>query len=328
MDNQEKKDLYCINCGRYGHITKKCLCPIISIGIICIKIKIDNIDLNSIISFSKKIQNNYLFTTDEIIKLKYYQKELSIINDNNLNNYIEYLLIRRKNSLNYVEFLRGKYDIYNLDYLIKSFNLITTNEKNLIKNNDFKYLWNELWGNSTNIDNNEYKESMEKFNLLKNGFVLKKNEINIYISLDKIMNNTTYCYYEPEWGFPKGRRNNKEKNIECAKREFEEETNIRDNEINVINMSPLEETYIASNGLKYKHIYYVSQLKDYNKNIIFTNNLEIGDIKWYNFNDGLNIIREYNIEKKNTLLILHYNLLYLIHNFQDLTNYFFKEYDL
>ena len=212
--------------------------------------------------------------------------------------------------------------------MIKSFNLITIDEKNLIKNNNFNYLWNDLWGPSSNIDNNEYKESIEKFNMLKNGFVLKKNDINIHISLEKIMNNDTYHYYEPEWGFPKGRRNNKEKNIECAKREFEEETNIKDNEINVINMTPLEETYIASNGLKYKHIYYISQLKDYNKKIILTDNLEVGDIKWYNFNDGLNIIREYNIEKKNTLLILHYNLLYLINNFQELVNYFFKEYDL
>jgi 8-oxo-dGTP pyrophosphatase MutT (NUDIX family) len=328
MDFQDKKDLYCINCGRYGHISKKCLCPIISIGIICIKLKIDNLDLNSIITFSKKIQNNYLFSTDEILRLKYFKKELSLITENNFHNYIDYLLIRRKNSLNYVEFLRGKYDIYNLDYLIKSFNLITTEEKELIKNNDFTYLWYNLWGTSSNIDNNEYKESMDKFNLLKNGFILKKNEINIYISLEKIMNNKTYNYYEPEWGFPKGRRNSKEKNIECAKREFEEETNIKENEINVINMTPLEETYIASNGLKYKHIYYISQIKDNNKEILLTENLEISNIKWFNLDNGLNIIREYNIEKKNTLLILHYNIYYLIQTFQDLVDYLFAEYDL
>jgi 8-oxo-dGTP pyrophosphatase MutT (NUDIX family) len=328
MDIQDKKDLYCINCGRYGHISKKCLCPIISIGIICIKFKIDNIDLNLIISFTKKIQNNYLFTNDEIFKLKDLIKTLSLINSTNIHNYIDYLLVKRKNSLNYVEFLRGKYDIYNLDYLIKSFNFITKQEKDLIKNNDFNYLWNDLWGTISTTDNNEYKESMEKFNMLKKGFILKKNEINIHISLEKIMNNNTYHYYEPEWGFPKGRRNSKEKNIECAKREFEEETNIKDNDINIINMTPLEETYIASNGLKYKHIYYISQLKDYNKEIILTENLEIGDIKWYDFNTGLNIIREYNIEKKNILLIIHYNILYLIKTFQDSSDYFLKQYDL
>jgi hypothetical protein len=55
-------------------------------------------------------------------------------------NLIEYLLIRRKNSLNYVEFIRGKYDIHNLDYLEKSINFITVPERNMIKNNSFDWI--------------------------------------------------------------------------------------------------------------------------------------------------------------------------------------------
>ena len=333
MDNQvpviySKKDAYCINCGKNGHYSKNCLCPIISVGIICVKLKNNNLDLNSILTFSKRIQSNYLFTNDEIMKLKQLNHILESIDNSYLNNNIEYLLIQRKNSLNYVEFLRGKYDIYNLDYLIKSFNLITEKEKELIKSKSFNYLWNDLWGATSNIDNTEYKESMEKFNLLKKGFYLKKNEINIYVSLDIIIQNVTYHYYEPEWGFPKGRRNSNEKNIDCAKREFEEETNIKESEINIINMSPLEETYIASNGLKYKHIYYISQIKNYNNEIIIKDNLEIGDIKWFKFNEGLNIIREYNIEKKNILLILHYNIIFLIKTIKEQINHFFTQYDL
>ena len=34
-NNYEMKS-FCINCGKKGHLSKKCLCPIISIGIICI----------------------------------------------------------------------------------------------------------------------------------------------------------------------------------------------------------------------------------------------------------------------------------------------------
>ena len=63
------KKMFCINCGKNGHISKKCLCPIISIGIICVKFNIEDIDLNTIINYSKKIQNKYLFSIDEIIKL-------------------------------------------------------------------------------------------------------------------------------------------------------------------------------------------------------------------------------------------------------------------
>ena len=324
LQNIEKKS-FCMNCGKTGHISKKCLCPIISVGIICFKLNIDDIDINLIISITKKFQNNYLFTTDEIIKLKKIKKKIDFINFNNFDNIIEYLLIRRRNSLNYVELIRGKYDIYNLDYLEKNINFITKYEKDLIKNNDFDYLWKNLWGDENINNSNEYNESIEKFNLLKNGFFLKKNDINLFISYDKLINDNIYNYEEPEWGFPKGRRNSKEKNIDCAKREFEEETKIEYDNINIINMTPLEETYIASNGLKYKHIYYISQIK--NKNIELkiddkNQKIEIGDIKWLKFKDGLKIIREYNIEKKNILLNLHLNIKYTFENFKELLNKF------
>jgi hypothetical protein len=51
--NKDKTKLYCINCGKLGHISKQCLCPIISIGIICIKLNIEDLDINTIISFIK-----------------------------------------------------------------------------------------------------------------------------------------------------------------------------------------------------------------------------------------------------------------------------------
>ncbi len=35
-------------------------------------------------------------------------------------------------------------------------------------------------------------------------------------------------YTDTEWGIPKGRRNNKESDLEVALREFEEETNVND----------------------------------------------------------------------------------------------------
>lgn len=319
-----EKISYCTNCGKDGHISKKCLCPIISLGIICIKIDLEDFDFNSIISYSKKIINNYLFSSDEINKLK----KLKIKIDNlDINNSIEYLLIRRKNSLNYVEFIRGKYDINNIDYLIKSFNFITITERKYILNNDFNVLWKNLWGSEDN--KSEYKDALEKFNLLKEGFKVKKNEILIEINLNKLIENSVYKYFEPEWGFPKGRRNLKEKNIECAKREFEEETNINSNEIDIINMSPLEEIYLASNNLKYKHIYYISQIKDKKKIVEINNNnysqkIEIGDIKWFKLNDALENIREYNIEKKNLLINLHILLKFTLDNFKDLLNNLFK----
>ncbi len=342
-NDQNDNKLFCINCGKSGHNSKKCLCPIISIGIICFKINFYDFDLNSIIGYSKKIQNNYLFTSEEIIKLKKLKSKIDSIDMSNYNNIIEYLLIRRRNSLNYVEFIRGKYDINNLDYLERSINFITVHERETIKNNDFVTLWKDLWGENSKEENDPYSkyknpcnnnsefiESHDKFNILKKGIIIKKNEINMNFKLDKLINETIYKFKEPEWGFPKGRRNSREKNIDCAKREFVEETNIEDIQYNIINMTPLEETYMASNNLKYKHIYYIAQIKDNNFiPLIDDNNLsqkiEIGDIKWLSFNNAILKIREYNIEKKNVLLNLHNNIRYTLENFKIIVDDFLKK---
>ena len=95
-------------------------------------------------------------------------------------------------------------------------------------------------------------------------------------------------------------------------------------------MTPLEETYMASNNLKYKHIYYISQIKNNNYELLidkdnFSQNIEIGDIKWVSFNNAMLKIREYNIEKKNALLNLHMNIKYTIENFKIIVDDFLKK---
>jgi 8-oxo-dGTP pyrophosphatase MutT (NUDIX family) len=318
-----EKFLYCINCGKKGHVYKKCLYPIISIGIICVKFKINDFDINHLINYSKKIQNNYLFSLDEITKIKNIKKRLlAIYKLENYNNIIEYLFIRRKHSLNYVEFIRGKYDINNSDYLERSFNFITNEEIKLIKSHDFEYLWKDMWG--VNTISNEFQESKDKFEIFKKGIIIKKNDINMLVSFDTLINRRIFNFKEPEWGFPKGRRNLKEKNIECAKREFEEETSLTQNCYNILNITPLEETYLATNNIKYKHIYYISQINNNNINLTIDKNnsvqqMEVSDIKWLNFDDAMNTIRSYNIEKKNILFNLHNSIKDIIEIFIVLT---------
>ena len=60
---------------------------------------------------------------------------------------LEYLLICRKDTLGYVDFIRGKYPLYNVTYIQNLINEMTIEEKNKILTREFKYLWNELWGN-------------------------------------------------------------------------------------------------------------------------------------------------------------------------------------
>ena len=330
INSHEQDYTYCINCGKKGHYYKKCLYPIISIGIICLKFNKENlnINLNQIINYSKKIQNNYLFSIEEINKLKILKQIIINLDLKNFDDNIEYLMIRRKNSLNYIEFIRGKYDFNNIEYLENIINLLSKEEKELLLNKEFNELWNDLW-NDNKKKSNEYKDAQNKFNLLKKGTIIKKNDINIKINLHDLLTNNLITYEDPEWGFPKGRRNYKEKNIDCAKREFEEETNLKSNDYHILNMSPLEETYLSTNSSKYKHIYYISQCQNKNLKLLIDEEnenmkTEIGDIKWLKINDALNIIRDYHIDKKTKLVYLHHMIKNTILNFKDILNEFLE----
>ena len=93
-ENKDNLKLFCINCGKRGHLSKKCLCPIMSIGIICIKFNIDSLDINNIIGYTKKLQNNYLFSSDEINKLKKIKKKIdNYFENNSYDDLIEFLYL-------------------------------------------------------------------------------------------------------------------------------------------------------------------------------------------------------------------------------------------
>ena len=42
---------------------------------------------------------------------------------------IEYLMIRRKDTLGYLDFMRGKYSVYNKEYIMNMIKQMTTEEK-------------------------------------------------------------------------------------------------------------------------------------------------------------------------------------------------------
>ena len=216
----------------------------------------------------------------------------------NLQNEIEYLLVQRKDSLGYVDFLRGKYNELN-DFQLKNIiNEMTEEEKNNIINYSYNELWDKLW----NKPNEKYEiKNKEKFNYIKSH---KASLFNNNISWD-----------EPEWGFPKGRRNFKEKDIDCGLREFEEETGYSKNLLIIIkNLNPFEEIFTGSNLKSYKHKYFLTKINYINSldDTKFQTS-EIGNMKWFTFDMCIQKIRHYNIEKINLLksinqLIEKYNI--------------------
>ena len=174
----------------------------------------------------------------------------------------EYLLIRRKDTLGYIDFLRGKYSVQNKYYIINMMKQMTAKEKNDLRTKSFDELWTSVWGDErSNHYRAEKAVSKERFESLKRGIVNDDEMFSLYSMLDEC---DVYEWMEPEWGFPKGRRNYKEKDYECALREFTEETGYPVECLkNFQNIFPFEEIFMGSNYKSYKHKYYLTYIDIY-----------------------------------------------------------------
>lgn len=259
---KKRTDIYCGNCGKYGHTYKKCTDPVTSLGII-------------------------LFTIDK--------------NDN-----ISFLLIQRKDTLGYVEFLRGRYKLDQINFIKKLLFEITEHEINKLKEKDFDYLWENLWMKQNNKSNknykNEYENSKQKFNELKNGYFVNGE----FFNLSKILNSIETNWKEPEWGFPKGRRNLRESDINCAAREFKEETGYQDSDFIILkNIKPVIEDFVGTNNIRYRHIYFIGRCITEKIPIINKHDKlqtsEVSNIGWFSLNNATSKLRPYNLEKKKVL---------------------------
>jgi 8-oxo-dGTP pyrophosphatase MutT (NUDIX family) len=211
-------------------------------------------------------------------------------------NKLEYLLICRKHSIGYIEFIRGNYNINNTEYLLKIFKTMTRQEIQNINTELFKTLWSNLWNNKNKF-NNEYTRSRQKF------YNLKNNKYSI--GIQDLINKTTQ-HGDPEWGFPKGRKNINETNIQAAKREVYEETNITSSNYNIKKRNndyiTFIEEYNAFNNKTYKLIYYIAEIKShlqvehtttFNK---YQQN-EISKLGFYPLETIVDMIRPYYLEK-------------------------------
>ena len=264
--------IVCTNCGKPGHYYKACVEPITSFGIILIQV------LN--------------IKKDEFAR---------ILADENCINGLEetvfrFLMIRRKDSLGYIELLRGKYDVDDRVYIQTLVDQTCMDERQRLLEWDFMKLWEQLWnGPVSKPYRHEFEPARIKFEAIQRGILTQA------ISASR----TTWS--EPEWGFPKGRRGPNESEMRCAIREFWEETRFPlDSVLISRNILPLEESFFGSNKVHYRHKYYIAFCFDDIDPVIRAGDnvleREIGAIKWYTGEEALSYIRPYNIEKKEMLL--------------------------
>jgi 8-oxo-dGTP pyrophosphatase MutT (NUDIX family) len=184
---------------------------------------------------------------------------------------------------------------------------MTDNEKGKILSESFLELWQGLWIDVNNIKQkfkDEYIKSEKKYLFLKEG-----GKINEFY--DK----TKGSFSETEWEFPKGRRNDHEKNIECAIREIKEETGLVSNKDYIIynNVYPLVDSYKSFNQVNYKHVFYIGRI--INKEILHSIKVdkgnihqikEINDLSFLTKDECIEQIRDYDNNKVDLIKQVFY----------------------
>lgn len=265
----------CSNCGKRGHSIKLCQDPVMSYGLIAIRIRP---------SGPHETYNDICCSQSEKFE------GISSIGN------IEYLLIQRKDSIAFVEFVRGKYALDDMTYIIRLLMNMTMAERMRL-GIDFDELWRSVWGDlPLRSYRNDYDNSKEKYGILLGSGKLME-----------LLGAVPAIHSEPEWGFPKGRRNPGEDDMMCAMREFYEETGLSRHSYNIIKfMEPLEETFFGTNGVHYSHKYYIAicDPKQEVKMNVDNHHMvrEIGNIGWFSLEEAMKRIRPENIEKREILL--------------------------
>lgn len=211
------------------------------------------------------------------------------------NNVIKYIMIQRKDSLSFMEFVRGKYMTDDIVYIKQLLDGMTKSEKVMLTNNSFDDIWNYTWcQNNLNAikHTKEYIESKQKFDYVMNYSVIKNF---LTVATNNIL--------EPEWSFPKGRRKIKENDIDCAIREFCEETQFTKDDIEICyDITPFQEIFFGTNNILYKHLYYIAKLVKEDSTVFIDCNCleqvrEVRALEWFTYDEVLSHIKKHNVER-------------------------------
>lgn len=279
LQRRKKRDVYCGNCDEKGHYYRQCKKPITSFGIACFR-------RNEKDKLSKKLIET-LYENE-----KEYEKSNNEIP-------LKMVMVQRKNTMGYVDFLRGRYSDEPLKrkrQLVIFLEEMIPEERYKLLSWSFDDLWDDLWINhNAKCYKNEYTIAKNKFNML---------------NIKELLQQTSSKWSYTEWGIPKGRKAMKEMSIECAKREFEEETGYTSKDYFILDNSiTFEEVFTGTNGVEYKHVYYIGKMNSEAKesSVDKTNMIQIGEIKdvsWFTENECIRLTRPYDVEKKSNKKIV------------------------
>jgi 8-oxo-dGTP pyrophosphatase MutT (NUDIX family) len=206
------------------------------------------------------------------------------------------LLVRRKVTVGFMDFARGKYSVSDLHQLRVLVDAMTDDEKRAVLTESYEELWARAWGEDH--VNGTYRLETESATTLLASMRRGVSVRGKIETLAGIVGGSSTSWHEPEWEFPKGRKNFQEKDIEGAYREVCEETGIEPFALQVIrNIAPLVETFIGSNLKTYKYKYFLASVTNTESDLSNYQRAEISCARWFTCEGAVEAIRPYHVEK-------------------------------
>lgn len=209
------------------------------------------------------------------------------------NGKLEVIVIKKRYSYAYAEFMKGSY--YPADFkkgsgsearLIDLFSEMTVEDKIIILSMNFSSMWYHIWLN---------RNKSQQYYMIKSRFesAFKADNGRRLGEMISASNNGRHM-----WEIPKGRMNyDNEGDVRCAVREFEEETGIEKSCYTIYPNTKRVHKYVDK-GVKYEMVYFLAftiKNDDNSVSIIRREQFsEVGDIKWMN----IDMIRAVDCGKK------------------------------
>jgi 8-oxo-dGTP pyrophosphatase MutT (NUDIX family) len=186
------------------------------------------------------------------------------------NNQPEILLIKKRYTYCYFSFVFGHYKKYNNKQLQYLFNNMSFGEKVDILSMKFSNIWYRLWLSDPEKNHTigEYSTPNNNDTQMRNlkCYLRKKNKFDTIFLRDsgkrlrRLINNSSNSV--TPWEIPKGGKNKTENknetDLDCAKREFEEETGLSADKYTILwNIKPIISSHKDGDTI-YRAVYYIA----------------------------------------------------------------------
>jgi 8-oxo-dGTP pyrophosphatase MutT (NUDIX family) len=221
---------------------------------------------------------------------------ISLVRFNEFHRRYEILIVKRRISYAFTDFVLGNYSLHNKIQIRNLFNKMTNDEKIEILKGDYENLYYRLYLQNPPVVNNKINNVMDIFNPTKTSemrnYLFRKhhyeklyyenNGLYMKMLITNSASNNAVIYE-----IPKGRLHKNERPLDGAIREFTEETNFKRSLYTILDKPPIQTSYVSDNVKYYIRLYlaYTNCQEEIKLRFNPQQISEISEIRWCGFNE-------------------------------------------